>query len=195
MSSLAVELDGSEIRRLMASLKNPAKSTPKILAAAVNDTARQTRTRMSVRIRRRVNIKKKDLDPYLSFSKATTANPQSKITLKEERRISLKDFGAKQTKRGVTYKIDKLGGRKLVPGAFGPQIGKLNSLPTMRVGKKRFPIRFLRGVSAWGVFVQNKSIEQGTLDEARKLLANNIRRRVNLELLRESGKVKRGRYG
>jgi len=56
------------------------------------------------------NIKTKDLKSYETPKKATTKNLTASLTLKS-RSISLAKFQAKQVKKGVSYKLKKLGGR------------------------------------------------------------------------------------
>lgn len=88
----------------------------------------------------------------------------AEVVLKKSRRISLREFGARQNKTGVSYRISKTQGRKTVAGAFqGPRPGVMKSSwkgnVFKRVGKKRLPIRKLRGVSPWGSFVKRNRIK------------------------------------
>lgn len=186
---IRIDFDKAQLFAVKARLAAIKASVPKVLAAAVNDTAKQQKTKISTRIRERVNIKKKDIDPHINFRRATPSNPECVLRLSKTSRIGLKYFGAKQTKQGVTYSIAKGGGRKLAKGVFGPKIPRLGGQVYKRVGKKRLPIRKLRGVSPWGVFVK-AGMENVTLYSAKVDLQNNLERRVRLELLRKAGKVK-----
>jgi hypothetical protein len=74
-----------------------------------------------------------------------------------------------------------------VPDAF--ILNKFGGHVFRRVGKERLPIRKLMAVSAWGVFVKNDmtpEVEKYAQDQLEK----NVVRRVNLEVLRRTGKVK-----
>ena len=60
--------------------------------------------------------------------------------------------GAASARGGVSYKIDPKGGRSFIPQAFlGP--GKLAGQVYLREGKKRNPLRKLRGASPWGAYM------------------------------------------
>lgn len=54
--------------------------------------------------------------------------------------IPIRRFGAMQTTAGVTYQPYTSGGRKLIPGTFGPAIRLLGRGVFRRVGKRRLPI-------------------------------------------------------
>lgn len=192
---MRIELKGTRasLGRLDRVLARAGKDVNKLLVTAVNDTAKQVRTRMSTKIRDHVNIKKKDVDQHIKFAKAE-AVPATVIKLSETARFPLKYFGAKANSRGVTYRIKKGSGRQFVPGAFGPPGGKRTGIARLgfhvyrREDKSRLPIRKLFGPSPYGVFKENNLLGS-TVDEGNLLLQRNIDRRLNLMLLRMEGKV------
>lgn len=184
-----------DVTRMLADIKN---GVPKALVGAVNDTARATVSQISKSIRERVNIKKKDIDKNIRRTNATPARMSARITLSETKRLGLKYFGAKAygangkgAKKqigGVSYQIDKRGGRKRVPGAFeGPP--RLGGQIFKRLGKSRRPIVKLQGVSPWGAFVMSGG-RKTTQADATALLEKNLDRRVNFLLLKHSGAIK-----
>lgn len=198
MGTINVSVDArklDEVTRLLADVKN---GVPKALVGAINDTARQTVTQISKAIREKVNIKKKDIDPHIRRTTATAGRMSARITLSESKRLGLKYFGAREygakgrgvqrQAGGVSYQIDKRGGRKRIPGAFeGPP--RLGGQIFKRLGKKRLPIRKLQGISPWGAFVMS-GMRRKTQAEALALLEKNIDRRVNFLLLKQSGQIK-----
>lgn len=191
MGAITVSVDAHKLDLITKQLSEIKNGVPKALVGAVNDTTRQTVTQISKAIRERVNIKKADIDKHIKKTHATPARMSARITLSESKRLGLKYFGAKQDKRkggGVRYQIDKRGGRKLIPGAF---IGsaRLGEQVFKRVGKKRFPIRKLQGISPWGAFVMS-GMRRKTQTEAQALLEKNLDRRVNFLLLKQSGAIK-----
>jgi hypothetical protein len=179
------------MRKLLG--KDMPQYMDKSLVAAVNDTTKQLRTRISSKIRDRVGIKKKDIDQHIKATRAT-ATPEATVTLDESERLPLKYFGARQTRAGVAYRISKTAGRKVVPDAFGPAGGKRPGVAKLgfhvyrRTGTARLPIIKLYGPSPWGVF-KEADLERETASEGATLLENNVRRRLNLMQLRLEGKV------
>lgn len=178
-------------------MKLLAKDLPayidKALISAVNDTAKQVRTRVSRKIRDHVNIKKSDIDKHIKLAKASE-HPEAKVTLSESKRIPLKYFGAKANSRGVTYRIKKGGGRQFVPSAFGPPGGKRTGIARLgfhvyrREGKSRRPIRKLFGPSPYGV-AERANIKPEVMSETQSLLNKNVLRRMNLMALRLENKA------
>jgi len=68
-------------------------------------------------------------------------------------RLPLRVFGAKQTKKGVSVRISKREGRKVINGAF--IIAKYNNNVYVRPGKSRATGGSRKGPSPWGVTVKN----------------------------------------
>lgn len=171
-------------------LKNGQRSA---LMGGINDTLKSARAYASKLIRDKVNLKKKDLDPYIGIFHAQKQRLSGSLNVKPGRRISLKYFGARQTKAGVTYKIDKKGAKKtLNKGFMGPKLGvmavKLKGHPFVRVKDKRKPVAMAVGVSAWGAFAVNEYPAR-TKEYAQEQLEKNVARRVNFLLLKAAGKI------
>lgn len=182
-----VEVDPVSMQRLQLYLGHAPKEIPRAVAAAINRTGRWQRTQISRRIRQEVNLTQKDLAAYLSYEPATARSLHGTIRVARRRRIPLIDFGARQTRRGVTYKIARKGGRQLAAGAFinaGPKAGMQ---VWRRLGKERYPIARLQGVSAWGVFVKNPKVHAVTRQEVADRLRVEVEQRVRFALLKESG--------
>ncbi len=141
----------------MFALRDIKNGAPKAIAGAINDTIKKAKTRLlqsKGELRSKVNIKRKDIAPYVDTSKrANVSRLTGRLSVHSSKRLSLAYFGARQTNKGVTYKIERRGARKLIPGAFGYPDGTSGFLwVARRRGRERNPIVFLRGPSAWGVF-------------------------------------------
>lgn len=105
---LSIKIDDKWLRAAAHDFSLAPKDIKKIQKQAAWDTAKQTVTDISTRVRKKVAIKKKDLDPHLKRQRAANKQLGAVVKLKESYRLSLKDFGARQLKRGgVTYKISK----------------------------------------------------------------------------------------
>lgn len=151
----------------------------KAVTRAAKRVADQGRTQISKEIRQNLNIKAGDLKPVL---KTKGFKGGATIRLNKSERLSLRHFGAKQNAKGVSYKINKSGGRTFVAGAFqGPKPGAMKiswkGSVFKRVGKSRLPIVKLQGASAWGVFVVKKMY-----DPTRKDLQQKFHDRLSHEI-------------
>jgi hypothetical protein len=200
MPGVTITLDKASLRSTQNMLAGIRNGLPKALAGAVNDTVKHTKSEVSRRIRESVNIKKQDIDKYIRRSWATANVPAAQVELDKGKRIGLEHFGARQTKEGVTYAIKRGGGRQSAPRAFVvPDTARkgaglvfkrkpagAGTADTNLVG--RLPVFKLMGPSAWGVFVMSGMLEP-TKEDTAENLEKNVRRRVNLALLRKAGAV------
>jgi hypothetical protein len=192
---MSVEINKDQLERLATASAKAGKKMKKELVAAINQVSKKTKLEMGRGIRNTVNMKKDESEKPLSIRASATEQSLSAIVqLKKTGRLGLRHFGAKQDKRGVTYKITKKGGRGRVDGAFlGPKPGAVKTSwrgnAFKRTGKKRLPIIQIKGVSAWGAYIKNNLAgPQAKAVEAE--LLKQIERRINLNVLRASGLVK-----
>lgn len=191
---IEIEIDSNQLKRLIKASDRAKKKFPRELAAALNAVARKGRTQISKRIRAEVVIKAGDLKELIKLDKK--ANPQSlssNVRLPKTEKVSLRNYGARHLKSGVSYRISRKGGRKLVTGGFmGPRPGiparKLHGGAFIREGASRKPIRKLMGPSPWGVFVKNRMTPEQE-KEIRAELAKQMERRIKLNILRAEGLV------
>ena len=154
---LTVEVKGNgfnALRNLATDFRvNLAKET----VIASRNTAKAHRREISKNVRQFVTITNKGVLRTVKVVSGNRANTSSSIHIEVTERPSLKEFKARQTKKGVSYKIREGGKRKLVKSAFlGP--GSLNGHVYVRTTKSRKPIRKLYGVSVAAVFGQNDLI-------------------------------------
>jgi hypothetical protein len=192
---LAVEINEAQLDRLATAVARSGKKMKKELAGAINAVSKKTKLQMGRDIRNIVNLKKDEAERPLKIRTiASEGSLFAVVELKKTKRLGLRHFGAKQDKRGVSYKISKNGGRSRVDEAFsGPKPGvvkmswKGNAFK--RVGASRLPIVQLKGVSAWGAYVKNK-LSAPQLVVVQEELIKQIERRINLNILRAEGLVK-----
>ena len=158
---LTVEVKGNgfnALRNLATDFRvNLAKET----AIATKNTAKAHRREISKNVRQYVAMTNKAVLRAVTVEPGNRANTASSIHIAKFERPSLKEFKARQTKKGVSYKIRKGGKRKLVKSAFIGQ-GSLNGHVYVRVTKSRKPIVKLYGVSVAAVFGQNDLIGLST---------------------------------
>lgn len=193
---IEIQINARQLKRLREAVGKSKKSIKKELAGAINATSKKTKLQVGRDIRKTVNLKKDEAERPLSIrATATEANLVAVVSLKKTKRLGLRHFGARQDKRGVSYKISKTGGRSRVNGAFqGPRPGVMKMSwkgnAFKRVGKERLPIVMLKGVSAFGAYAKN-DLEGPQVKEINKELSKQMERRINLNILRANGLVKK----
>lgn len=191
---ITIDYDPAQSKKLEQSLGNKSKRLPREIATAINATARKTRSQMSKSVREELATTKKAVDATISVrGKASPQQLGSSVRLSQTRRIPLRDFGARQNRAGVAYKISKRGGRKLATSAFqGPKPGVMKATwkgrVFRRVGAARLPIVQLFGASPWGVF-QKRKLTAPTVRETDTELRKQIDRRIRFNVLKQSGAI------
>ena len=125
--------------------------------------------------------------------RATVQTLSSSVQLSKTKRIALREFGARQTRAGTSYKISKTRGRKVIRGAFqGPKPGVVKASwrgnVFRRKGKQRLPIVKLYGPSPWGVAVKGNKIEPSA-NQMRAELNKQINRRIDYVLKKKAGVI------
>ena len=191
---IEIKIDAKQLKALRESVGKAKSKFGRELAASVNAVGKKTKLDIGRNVRETIAIKKDESEKPLRISaKATAENPQVTVSLGKTKRLGLRHFGARQDKRGVSYKISKKGGRQRVNGAFqGPKPGAIKMSwkgnAFKRVGKERLPIVHLRAVSAFGAFAKN-NFEKPMVKNIREQLAKQMDRRIKLNVLRASGLV------
>src|SRR4026207_1232877 len=120
-----------DTKRIVAEIRAEHANVTKATARGLNRTAEQLRTAAGKIIREEYNV---TLRGIRQASRIRRASPRSKFPRAEVsfsgRPINLFEFGARQTKKGVSVKVKVRGGRKLIESAFiqtlksGQNIGK-----------------------------------------------------------------------
>jgi len=142
----------------------------KIATRVLNKLGSQTKTAVSREVRNTYNIKRDRLDSGFYMRRATWENLAVLLRYRGKT-PGLQHFDARRTSRGITVKVRKSGGRRVVQGAFMPKriIGIYK-----REGMERFPIKRLYGPDVPGM-VNTVGIEaaQQVLDEkAERILSH-----------------------
>lgn len=132
------------------------KRADKALVRVLNRGGTTGRAVMARLISGETGIKVSDLkDDAIVLRKAFEGRLE--VTVKASpRRLPLFDFRARQTKRGVTYKLagSRHGGRH--PHAFIATVGNGHQGVFVRTGKKRLPIKEVPGPSIGAVFKKHR---------------------------------------
>lgn len=134
--TVTVKIDQERLKRLLEILGGSAKEMRKQLRIAVNKTGKSVEGKMVRMVREDINVSMKGARKVITRPKLATDDILSTtIAVSKDKRIPLKEFGAKQAKPGVSYMIGKKGGRKMKPGAF--IVKSLDGQVFMRQGEKQ----------------------------------------------------------
>ena len=190
-----------EITALSNALGGADKKIRKQLAIAVNKTAKKALAQLAKEDAKELATTQKVIKATMKVaSKATaTGNPTSTIVQRKTGAIPLRDFKARQTAAGVSYKISKRGkARGLVPSAFivksiaghvFKRVGaKRPSTKGRYKGKMRQKIVKLYGPSPWFVTVKNR-LTKPVVKFAKSQLKKEIAERTRFLNLKKSGAI------
>lgn len=190
---ITVELDPAQLAKLnkavaVAGSRGGKSKYRQEIAIAINKTTKRGRRAVAKKVTERLNTAQKNVISKMPKPpRATAAKMHSVIVLKKSRRIPLHELSrTRQNKTGIAYRVDKGRGPSVLPSGFmGPRPGRkaagLRGLAALRVGKKRKPLRFPKGVSPWGMFVKNK-MEKRITDPLEEILRKEIERRTRAVL-------------
>jgi hypothetical protein len=151
---LTIEHDLPQLRAKLAALRQDVAT--KALPRALNRTIEQARTAMSREIREEFTIPAAKVKDALRVRRATASKGLIGIEAslesptKRGRSLNLINFAAKQTAAGVTVKVKRAGGRKLVKG--GTFIANKGRTVFIRVGRQRLPIRAVQTIDVAQMF-------------------------------------------
>lgn len=186
--TVTVQMDSSEV---VKSLDNVVKNLSKELGIVAWKTARKGKSLVAKDVTKELAVTQKVVKKELAAKRIGKTGAE--VTIDKSPRIPLRDFKARQIKRGVSYRISKTKGRKTIPGAFqGPRPGQMNvkwrGRVFKRTGKKRLPIIQLYGPSPWGVIVKNRRIRP-IANQLNQELRKQLAERLRYQRLKKSGAI------
>jgi hypothetical protein len=134
--TVTVAVDQMRLKKLLETLGGSVKDMRKQIRIAVNKAGRNVEGKMVRMVREEINVSMKGARKVITRPKLATDDILSTtIVVSKDKRIPLKEFGAKQAKPGVSYMISKRGGRKMKQGAF--IVKSLGGHVFMRQGEKQ----------------------------------------------------------
>lgn len=178
-----ISLEGGNLNALMRSLENVADNIPKQQSIITGKVAKKTKSVIAKGVTQELAVKQKTVKEHISTRKTKS---RAEVDLAKSARIPLRDFKARQTRKGVSYRISKSKGRRKAPHAF--VVDKFGGRVYQRVGKARTPIRQLRGPSPFGVFVGQR-LTGPTVDQIQAELAKQTKERIRYLTLKKNGTI------
>lgn len=139
----------AQLKQLQADVARQATSS------ALNKTIAIAKTAMSREIRQEFVLPASKVGDSLRISKASATGGSLRLEAglypvnKKGRSLNLSNFQARQTAKGVTFKVKRNGPRQLIPGAFLINQG---GTVMIRIGKQRLPIKALQTIDVSQMF-------------------------------------------
>jgi len=146
---IEVKVNKAQLRAVHQMLRDVPSGLKRTMSRAINRTAISARAAIVNRVYGLVAAKKGAIRKAITLKRATFSRWAADLGVYGER-IPIFAFGARQTKRGVTYKISRGGGRKTISKAF---IAKMKSGHTgVFERKNEQPSRFTRKPLSAGIY-------------------------------------------
>jgi len=181
---MEITVDTKQLAALKKAIEGTSRSLLKEYAIAINQTAKACQGIMAKQVATQIKVKQAVVKSQTRVGrKASQTDLGTTVTIKPTARISLKEFGARQTKSGVTYQISKRGKRGRIPSGF--IVSSLGGHAYQRRGKSRKPIDKLHGPSPWGLFVKGNA-KPPTVEATQAELAKQIARRIKAITFKKS---------
>lgn len=196
------EIDTSDATAQLAHMKEALSLIPGGIQLACQRAANKTMKNLRVVIKRTItteySVLARDIHNKITLKHASRWNPRAELHISDHNSISLAHFNPrKQTvmaesktssgattitsRDGVSVKVKKAGGRKLVKGAFRLPDGAIMK----RVGNKRLPITKLYGPSPFHM-LENSSVQYDLQSKAQERMATNLEHEATY-ILKQAG--------
>jgi len=144
---VTITVDEAKLKRLRRDLADIPKALPKIVSRSINKVATYTRTKIVREITADVNLKRGEVTKRNIRTKKASYKKWSATIGVSGRRVPVHHFGARQTRKGVSYRIRKSAGRQTIAGAFIAKMPSGHEGVYRRTGKTALPIIELYGPS------------------------------------------------
>ncbi|HET6442536.1 MAG TPA: phage tail protein [Phycisphaerae bacterium] len=181
LPNLEIRVDERKLKGIERMLVGIPRGLPKVITRALNKTGAHARTETVRAITRKVAMRQTDVRKDVTLRRASWRYWVATIRIKG-RRVPLIRFGARQVKRGTTYKIERGGGRATAPHAF------IATMPSGHVGVfkrkagPRLPIGELKGPSVVSVFEKAPGLAARMMADAGRRLETEMDRQVGVLL-------------
>jgi len=184
-----IKADFREAERLLKTLGPAAK---RATARAINKTARAVKAESAREIQQKRNLRISRIKRQLGLSRARSTRLIATITA-SGRPISIREFRANQTRKGVTVKIGKSSPR-IALRKYGNKsfrnLGFAKGSVFVRTGSKRLPIEKWPPVPGFpSVFVQ-RQVQAAMLKTARTTWTKRFREEIGFELRKAEARAR-----
>jgi hypothetical protein len=190
---ISVRPDTSGARVFLRDLQQ--RELPKVIGRTLNRTANSVKSRASREMRQRINLKKSVIDQAITKRRSNEIQNLTALGLGRawfEIRYSgkpfgIRDFDARETGRGVTFKVARVGKRKVYTrqGRKGFVVEKFGGHVFARTGEGR-QIKKASGPSI-PQFAATKRVQADLIKYAREFWARELERNIRYTISRRKG--------
>jgi hypothetical protein len=113
---VTIRVDQRKIAEIVSLLEKMPRGMPKVVSSSINDALGQAKTSVSRLVGEEIALKKARIKEALTIVKSTPSTLAGKVNIRRKA-VRLLDYGASQTKKGITVRV-RSGGRELIKGAF-----------------------------------------------------------------------------
>jgi hypothetical protein len=197
---MRLTIDARASKAISALLDGMEKDIRKQVRIAVNKAGQRMESKMAKMVREEINVTAKAVKRVITRPRlADETNLFTTIEVGKDKRIPLKEFGARQGRKGVTYRISKRGGKKLLPSGF--IVRSLGGHVFVREGEKvlagkgrykgkmRQPIVKKYGPSVWGFFA-NRTVKEKIQADANAELETQVLERIRFLTVKAKNQLK-----
>lgn len=176
-------------------VRKAGRNLQKESAVVLNEVAKDERREMNKDLRQHLRVTAKAINKVLIIKQKARPNfLVASVQFKPSKRIPLKDFGARQGKKGTSYMISKGAGRNTISDAFmGPEPGATFARFHGHVFKKKDggngrEIVRLDGPSPLHVFIE-AGLDVLAKKRAGETMQHRLERRINFLILKAEGEI------
>lgn len=174
MTELRIEVDARKFDAVRDALARLPEQAPVALALAVNHTGAKATTQVKRALVKQTGAKYRTITAQLTTVNASAGRLVYRIRGRGLA-TSLKDFGARQTARGVS--AAPWAKRRVFPHSFGPGIAKLGGHVFVRASKRRLPLKKL-----WGPIIPYEMVKGESRTAFERAVASDLPSRLAHEL-------------
>lgn len=114
---ISINVSEADLNRTIWALRNIEGGAAKAIMRSVNKALTGVKTDMARETARELNLTQKRIKKDIDITPARATTLSGRVT-SEGRPVNLEQFKAKQKKKGVSVKVKKSGGRKMIKHAF-----------------------------------------------------------------------------
>lgn len=174
---IVVEIDKSTLHYVENRLGKLKREAPKVIARAVNDTARSARVKLAQKAREAYTVKSAGFKSRMKI-KAATAATLTAVIRAQGKTLTLPRFKTSAPASGAKAQIVKAGKlKKLKKGNIKAWKGP-NGLIMQRKGKERYPLKVLRSNSVPVMLGSEKRVYGVVKPKIESDLKKNIERQI-----------------
>jgi len=183
MLAVTVKIDEASIRQAQHILRAIPRAMPRVFRRAINRTVDSAATDLKRKTSEQIALKKGEIAKGIGKHKASISNLTGSIATTAYRPGVIK-FPHSKRAHGISYRIDRTAGRKLLEHGFLQTMGTGHQGVFLRKGLGRLPIAEAHGPSIWRVIVNSPGLLAGAQQRAGARLTKHINDQIGVELRR-----------